>query len=412
MPFSAACERTRGPILEQLGPLLRDRRDLLEIGSGTGQHAVFFAAAMPWLRWQATERAPALRDLRRRIRLEGPPEQPSPVELDVGQSAPWPRPAGTEHWHAAFSANTLHIMSEAMVERTFAGLGAVLAPGAPLAVYGPFCYAGRFTSDSNALFDAQLRERDPASGIRDVEWLDAIAARHGLGLEADHAMPANNRLRIWRLGTRSSGPRAATEKGKARLATGLSSGPSTTGRAGLPAPTAAAAPAAAAAAVSTAAAAATAAVAAATTAAAAIATATAATAAIAAATAAARTTRAGTILRLVDAQRTTPHGIAVQRLDRPGRIGLGHFNETEAARAARFAVDRQRHGLYRAVLGEQVPNRGFVSRERQIAYVDFRHLLEHQMKNTHTTVGTAIEGTWVRRCRIAIPRAASWPPDR
>lgn len=196
LPHSIACERNRGPILAVLREAFADRREVLEIGSGTGQHAVFFAAAMPWLRWQASERLESLPGLRARLLAEGGDALPAPCELDV-QQAEWPRPAGGEGWDAGFSANTLHIMSAPQVERCFAGLAAALQPGAKLAIYGPFTYRGKFTSDSNAAFDAMLRERDPASGLRDVAWIDQLAAACGLRLQADHAMPANNQLRTW-----------------------------------------------------------------------------------------------------------------------------------------------------------------------------------------------------------------------
>lgn len=197
LPHSDACERNREPILAVLREAFAGAREALEIGSGTGQHAVHFAAAMPWLEWQPTERAAALAGLAARVSLEGGTNLRAPVALDVAHG-PWPgaalQPAG---WSAAFSANTLHIMSAPQVELCFAGLARALAPQAVLAIYGPFRYRGDFTSESNARFDAMLRERDPASGIRDAEWIDVLAAAAGLRLVADHALPANNQLRIW-----------------------------------------------------------------------------------------------------------------------------------------------------------------------------------------------------------------------
>lgn len=199
LPFSAACARNRDPILAILRDAFRDRREVLEIGSGTGQHAVYFAAAMSWLHWQPTDRAAWLPGLRARIALEGPANLLAPLELDVAQRDWPPAPRGAEgRWDAAFSANTLHIMSCSRVEACFAGLGRMLAPAARLAIYGPFRYAGRYTSESNARFDAELQARDPASGIRDAEWIDGLAAAQDLEPIADHTMPANNQLRIWR----------------------------------------------------------------------------------------------------------------------------------------------------------------------------------------------------------------------
>jgi len=194
LAFSAACERNKEPILERLTPLLVGAHCVLEIGSGTGQHAVHFARQLPWLSWQPTERRSELPDLAKRIALEGPPNLRAPRELDV-RVTPWPGEAMVD---AVFSANTLHIMSWAEVEACFAELGRLLPGGGTLGIYGPFRYRGGYTSASNAAFDAGLRARDPASGIRDFEGVDALARAAGLELLADWAMPANNQLLAWR----------------------------------------------------------------------------------------------------------------------------------------------------------------------------------------------------------------------
>lgn len=193
LPYSEACERNRHPILEVLRVAFADRRRVLEMGAGTGQHAVHFARHLPWLAWQPTDRREQLAGLAARVAAEGPPNLAPPVELDV-LAAPWP----VLEADAVFTANTLHIMSWRAVEALFAGLEPRLPAGAVLAVYGPFHYGGRPTSDSNAAFDAMLRERDPASGVRDFEAVDAFARVAGLALQGDHAMPANNRLLVWR----------------------------------------------------------------------------------------------------------------------------------------------------------------------------------------------------------------------
>ncbi len=192
LPFSDACERNKDPILAVLRTALADRTRVLEIGAGTGQHAVHFARHLPHLRWQPTDRAEYLPGLAARIAAEGPPNLDAAVEFDVMQAS-WP----PLHGDAVFSANTLHIMSWAAVEAFFAGLPAILEEGGVLAIYGPFKYRSRFTTDSNAAFDAMLRERDPASGVRDFEAVNALAASAGLGLQADHALPANNQLLAW-----------------------------------------------------------------------------------------------------------------------------------------------------------------------------------------------------------------------
>jgi SAM-dependent methyltransferase len=200
LEFSEACERNRGPILAELQVAFRDCLEVLEIGSGTGQHAVHFAAALPGLQWQPSERAAQLPGLRARIALEGTPNLRPPIELDLAQGNWPPGPSPQRQWDAAFSANTLHIVAAPLVERFFAGVGATLAPQARLVVYGPFRYRGRFTTESNARFDDMLRLRDPASGIRDAEWVQALAAAQDFALVADRPMPANNQLLVWQRG--------------------------------------------------------------------------------------------------------------------------------------------------------------------------------------------------------------------
>lgn len=192
-PYAEACDRNRGPILEVLRRHLADRRRVLEIGSGTGQHAVYFAAALPQLEWQTSDIEASLPGMRVWLEEAGRPNLPPPIVLDVRQG-PWPR----EPFDAVFTANTLHIMSWDEVRALFAALPRVLAHEGVLAVYGPFNYQGRFTSPSNQAFDGWLRERSSASGIRDFEAVDALARSSGLELAEDCAMPANNRTLVWR----------------------------------------------------------------------------------------------------------------------------------------------------------------------------------------------------------------------
>jgi cyclopropane fatty-acyl-phospholipid synthase-like methyltransferase len=192
-PFSESCERNRAPILEVLSKVFADRHVVLEIGSGTGQHAVHFAKAMPHLLWQTSdleEQHEGIMSwlLEARLRNVLPP-----LDLDVSD-ADWP----VVSVDAVFTANTLHIVSWPEVERFFEGVGRVLEPDGVLAVYGPFNYNGQYTSESNARFDKWLKERDPKSGIRDFEAVDELARGAGLGLVSDHAMPANNRCLVWR----------------------------------------------------------------------------------------------------------------------------------------------------------------------------------------------------------------------
>lgn len=204
-PFSPACERNREPILAVLQRHFAGRHDVLEVGSGTGQHAVHFAAAMPWLTWQCSDRAEYLPGIRMWLEEARLANMPPPVELDVAVG-PWPAPLPAlpparkrqRTFDAAFTANSLHIMGWPEVEAFFAGLATALADDATLAVYGPFNYAGTFSSDSNRAFDASLRARDPRMGIRDIEAVDALARAIGLRLVDDVAMPANNRGVVWR----------------------------------------------------------------------------------------------------------------------------------------------------------------------------------------------------------------------
>ena len=199
--WSEACERNRDPILAELRRHLRERRRVLEIGSGTGQHAAYFAEQLPHLLWQASDHPDYLPGIAERLAEAALPNAPPPWPLQAVLEpepglAPWPEAAG--RFDAVFSANTLHIMSWAHVQALFAGLPAVMAEDAVLCVYGPFNYGGEYTSDSNRTFDAWLKDRDPSSGIRDAEAVDALAAAQGLVLIEDVAMPANNRLRVWR----------------------------------------------------------------------------------------------------------------------------------------------------------------------------------------------------------------------
>ncbi len=190
---SEACERNKEPILAVLRAELAGCERVLEIGSGSGQHAVHFATHLPQLAWQPSEVPAQLAPLAERLRGTDLPNLRAPLALDV-RERPW-RVAAAD---AVFSANTLHIMAWEAVAEFFGGVGALLAAPGVLCVYGPFRFGGRHTSDSNAAFDAYLRERDPASGIRDFEALDALARAQGLTFSADHPMPANNRTLVWR----------------------------------------------------------------------------------------------------------------------------------------------------------------------------------------------------------------------
>jgi cyclopropane fatty-acyl-phospholipid synthase-like methyltransferase len=194
-PHAPSCERNQGPILEALLKHFPDRKQVLEIGSGTGQHAVFFGAAMPWLTWQTSDMAESLPGIRMWLDEAALPNVLPPIELDV--TGAWPKGP----YDAVFSANTLHIMSWPNVQKLFSALDGAMARDAVLAVYGPFNYGGKFTSDSNAAFDLWLKEQySVASGIRDFEAVNALAQSIGLRLIEDRGMPANNRTLVWKRG--------------------------------------------------------------------------------------------------------------------------------------------------------------------------------------------------------------------
>lgn len=191
-PYSSASERNRDPILQVLRVYFVDRKQVLEIGSGTGQHAVYFAEAHPHLTWQTADRVDGLPGIQLWLDDANLPNTPAPLVLDVNQAA-WP----PKQYDAIFSANTLHIMSWSEVQKMFARLSEVMTTDAKLVIYGPFNYKGRFTSESNAAFDAALKQDAPHRGIRDFESVDELAQRIGLRLLEDRAMPANNRCLVW-----------------------------------------------------------------------------------------------------------------------------------------------------------------------------------------------------------------------
>lgn len=190
-PFSQACENNKDPILQVIRPVFRRTVTVWEIGSGTGQHACYFAGQLPHVNWQPTDRQENIAGIELWRQAAGLANLRPPLILDVTDAA-WP----CTRIEALFTANTLHIMSWRQVQVFFARLDQYLAPDAPVCIYGPFNYQGRYTSDSNARFDQWLKSRDPLSGIRDFEAVTALAASIGLQLVDDVAMPANNRLLV------------------------------------------------------------------------------------------------------------------------------------------------------------------------------------------------------------------------
>lgn len=191
-PYSEACDENKFPILDVLRRYLPEQGHLLEIGSGTGQHAVFFAGHFPRLHWHASDVAMHLAGIRAWTSEYTGNNLHGPYPLDVNQAA-WP----LDTVNAIFSANTTHIMHWPDVQAMFAGCGRILEAKGLLLLYGPFRYAGKHTSQSNADFDAFLQQRDPGSGIRDVSDLIDLADSAGLELIDDISMPVNNRTLVW-----------------------------------------------------------------------------------------------------------------------------------------------------------------------------------------------------------------------
>lgn len=189
--FSVACERNREPILAVLRDRFAQCTNVLEIGSGTGQHAVFFASHLPHLTWQTSDLPDNHASIVAWMQEAQMPNVLAPLTLDV--SGLWPQ----NSFDAIFSANTCHIMSWRDVERMFNGIGRTLQAGGMLCIYGPFKYGGEFTSASNAQFDAMLRAQSAHMGIRDFEAINRLANERGLVLQSDIAMPANNQMLIW-----------------------------------------------------------------------------------------------------------------------------------------------------------------------------------------------------------------------
>ena len=192
LPVAEACLRNQRPILDVLGKYLPASATVLEVGSGTGQHAAFMTEHLPGIRWQPTEvreRLPEVRLWHQHCNREG---FLAPLELDVSQDI-WP----TRDADAVFSANVVHFVSWPEVENLFRGAQRILRPGGLLILYGPYNYDGQFTSEGNIALDQWLRERNPDSGIKDFEQVVVLGRRHNLFLRADEEMPSNNRTLVF-----------------------------------------------------------------------------------------------------------------------------------------------------------------------------------------------------------------------
>lgn len=191
-PCSEACERNKHAILQALERIFAEPGKVLEIGSGTGQHAVFFATHLPHLDWQCSDLAGRHPGINAWLDDEGPGNVRAPIKLDV-RDYDW----STASFDYAFSANTAHIMSWRSVGCMFAGLGQAIRAGGIFALYGPFCFSSGHTSESNRRFDEALRSEDRQMGIRKFEDLVELGSQTGFSLRRDMPMPANNRLLVF-----------------------------------------------------------------------------------------------------------------------------------------------------------------------------------------------------------------------
>ncbi|MCQ8887457.1 class I SAM-dependent methyltransferase [Pseudoalteromonas agarivorans] len=191
-PFSQACENNKGPILEVLKTAFNKTKSVLEVGSGTGQHSVFFAEQLPHLQWYASDRRINHEGINLWHKEANLTNLHGPLELDLNYA--WP----VNNVDAIYTANTFHIVSWQLVEQFFKGVTTHLVSQGVVCIYGPFKYQGQFTSASNEEFDRFLTQRDPFSGIRDFEAIEQLARHAGLTLISDTAMPANNQLLVFK----------------------------------------------------------------------------------------------------------------------------------------------------------------------------------------------------------------------
>lgn len=191
---AAATERNREPILDVLRRVLPPAGSVLEIASGTGQHAAFFAAALPALRWQPSDPAPHFRDsIRAWTAAAGVHNVAEPLDLDVER---WPWPVARAD--AILNINMIHIAPWSAAVALFEGGARILPAGGTLFLYGPFKRDGRHTAEGNQRFDERLRAEDPRWGVRDAGDVEALAAASGFQAPEIVAMPANNLSLVFR----------------------------------------------------------------------------------------------------------------------------------------------------------------------------------------------------------------------
>lgn len=198
IPYSEACERNKDPILSVISNILDHSNTILEIGSGTAQHAVYFATEKPHVTWQTSDQSTYLPGIEAQLSVANAANVLSPLQLDVNQSC-WDTEA--RKFDVVYTANTFHIMNKSDVKAFFEGLAQVVHEKTVLVIYGPFKINNQFTSESNEAFDQRLRARELGSAIRDLEWVESLANHVGFRLEHNHDMPANNQCLIFRYDT-------------------------------------------------------------------------------------------------------------------------------------------------------------------------------------------------------------------
>ncbi|MBL4710997.1 MAG: DUF938 domain-containing protein [Gammaproteobacteria bacterium] len=188
-PYSEACDQNKHAILDVISPILSVYTHVFEVGSGTGQHAIYFAEMMPHLTWYTSDCSPYLAGINLWLSASTLNNVIAPVELNVSTSA-WPK----DNVDAVFTANSIHIMNQQDVNNLFSGVANLLSQKGCFIIYGPFNYKGAYTSDSNQRFDQWLKNRDYQSGIKNFEEIEILAKKNGMRLISDYSMPANNRI--------------------------------------------------------------------------------------------------------------------------------------------------------------------------------------------------------------------------
>lgn len=191
-PYSQSSEENKEVIYQVIKPIFNQKKHVLEVASGTGQHAVYFAEKMPYLTWQTSDLIESHSGIKQWMKSVNLPNILPPLELNVSEKQ-WPNTL----YDGVFSANSFHIMSKQNVTDFFKNVSTILNKKAVVIIYGPFNYNGEFTSESNANFDIWLKNRSPQSGIKDFEWCNLLAQEAQLSLIEDIEMPMNNRILVW-----------------------------------------------------------------------------------------------------------------------------------------------------------------------------------------------------------------------